>query len=38
MSDALKWLNASLREGDTVSPACASFDLFENYEDREETT
>jgi UDP-N-acetylmuramoylalanine--D-glutamate ligase len=35
-SDAVKTAYYLARNGDTVllSPACASFDLFENYEDR----
>ena len=35
-SDAVKQAYALGKNGDTVllSPACASFDLFENYEDR----
>ena len=36
MSDAVKTAQRLTEKGDTVllSPACASFDLFENYEDR----
>ena len=36
MSDAVKTAQHIAEKGDTVllSPACASFDLFENYEDR----
>jgi len=36
MKDAVKQAYQLARKGDTVllSPACASFDLFENYEDR----
>ena len=36
MSDAVKMAQRITEKGDTVllSPACASFDLFENYEDR----
>ena len=36
MSEAVKIANKMAERGDTVllSPACASFDLFENYEDR----
>jgi UDP-N-acetylmuramoylalanine--D-glutamate ligase len=36
MSDAVKQCYNIAKKGDTVllSPACASFDLFENYEDR----
>lgn len=36
MNDAVKMAQRMAEKGDTVllSPACASFDLFENYEDR----
>jgi UDP-N-acetylmuramoylalanine--D-glutamate ligase len=36
MEDAVKMAQRLTEKGDTVllSPACASFDLFENYEDR----
>ena len=36
MDEAVKIANKIAEKGDTVllSPACASFDLFENYEDR----
>jgi UDP-N-acetylmuramoylalanine--D-glutamate ligase len=36
MSDAVRTASKLAEKGDTVllSPACASFDLFENYEDR----
>lgn len=36
MTDAIEVSNRFAKHGDTVllSPACASFDLFENYEDR----
>ena len=36
MSEAVKMAYRLSEKGDTVllSPACASFDLFENYEDR----
>jgi UDP-N-acetylmuramoylalanine--D-glutamate ligase len=36
MNDAVKMAQRLAEKGDTVllSPACASFDLFENYEDR----
>jgi UDP-N-acetylmuramoylalanine--D-glutamate ligase len=36
MVDAVKMAQRMTEKGDTVllSPACASFDLFENYEDR----
>jgi UDP-N-acetylmuramoylalanine--D-glutamate ligase len=36
MEEAVKAAYYLSRNGDTVllSPACASFDLFENYEDR----
>jgi UDP-N-acetylmuramoylalanine--D-glutamate ligase len=36
MSEAVKVAYKIAKRGDTVllSPACASFDLFENYEDR----
>jgi len=36
MEEAVKSAYYLARNGDTVllSPACASFDLFENYEDR----
>ncbi len=36
MNDAVKMAQRLSEKGDTVllSPACASFDLFENYEDR----
>jgi UDP-N-acetylmuramoylalanine--D-glutamate ligase len=36
MSDAVQIAQHLAEKGDTVllSPACASFDLFENYEDR----
>lgn len=36
MQDAVKYAQRLSEKGDTVllSPACASFDLFENYEDR----
>jgi UDP-N-acetylmuramoylalanine--D-glutamate ligase len=36
MVDAVKMAQHLTEKGDTVllSPACASFDLFENYEDR----
>lgn len=36
MRDAVKYAQRMAEKGDTVllSPACASFDLFENYEDR----
>ena len=36
MEDAVKMAQRLSEKGDTVllSPACASFDLFENYEDR----
>jgi UDP-N-acetylmuramoylalanine--D-glutamate ligase len=36
MSDAVRTAQHLTEKGDTVllSPACASFDLFENYEDR----
>ena len=36
MTEAVKIANKMAEKGDTVllSPACASFDLFENYEDR----
>jgi UDP-N-acetylmuramoylalanine--D-glutamate ligase len=36
MEEAVKAAYYLARNGDTVllSPACASFDLFENYEDR----
>jgi UDP-N-acetylmuramoylalanine--D-glutamate ligase len=36
MNDAVKMAQRLTEKGDCVllSPACASFDLFENYEDR----
>ena len=36
MNDAVRMAQRLTEKGDTVllSPACASFDLFENYEDR----
>ena len=36
MNDAVRMAHRLAEKGDTVllSPACASFDLFENYEDR----
>jgi UDP-N-acetylmuramoylalanine--D-glutamate ligase len=36
MTDAVRMAQRMTERGDTVllSPACASFDLFENYEDR----
>ena len=36
MNDAVKMAQRLTEKGDTVllSPACASFDLFESYEDR----
>jgi UDP-N-acetylmuramoylalanine--D-glutamate ligase len=36
MNDAVRMAQRLSEKGDTVllSPACASFDLFENYEDR----
>ena len=36
MKDAVKQAYKLAKKGETVllSPACASFDLFENYEDR----
>jgi len=36
MKEAVEKAYALAEDGDTVllSPACASFDLFENYEDR----
>jgi UDP-N-acetylmuramoylalanine--D-glutamate ligase len=36
MNDAVKMAQRLSEKGDTVllSPACASFDLFESYEDR----
>ena len=36
MSDAVQMAQRLSEKGDTVllSPACASFDLFESYEDR----
>jgi UDP-N-acetylmuramoylalanine--D-glutamate ligase len=36
MNDAVRMAQRMTEKGDTVllSPACASFDLFENYEDR----
>jgi UDP-N-acetylmuramoylalanine--D-glutamate ligase len=36
MEDAVKMAQRLTEKGDAVllSPACASFDLFENYEDR----
>ena len=36
MNETVKIANKIAEKGDTVllSPACASFDLFENYEDR----
>jgi UDP-N-acetylmuramoylalanine-D-glutamate ligase len=36
MDDAVRMAQRLTEKGDTVllSPACASFDLFENYEDR----
>jgi UDP-N-acetylmuramoylalanine--D-glutamate ligase len=36
MTDAVRMAQRMTEKGDTVllSPACASFDLFENYEDR----
>ena len=36
MSEAVKIAHKVAKQKDTVllSPACASFDLFENYEDR----
>ena len=36
MEDAVKTAKSLSKSGDTVllSPCCASFDLFENYEDR----
>jgi UDP-N-acetylmuramoylalanine--D-glutamate ligase len=36
MNDAVRTAQLLTEKGDTVllSPACASFDLFENYEDR----
>ncbi len=38
LQEALDWAKAKSRSGDIVllSPACASFDLFKNYEDRGE--
>ncbi len=39
MEDAIRRARAAARRGDVVllSPACASFDMFENYEDRGDT-
>ena len=39
MEDALQYARVLAEPGDTVllSPACASFDMFENYEDRGDT-
>jgi UDP-N-acetylmuramoylalanine--D-glutamate ligase len=36
MNDAVRMAQRMTEKGDTVllSPACASFDLFQNYEDR----
>ena len=36
MEEAIQMAYKNSKNGDTVllSPACASFDLFENYEDR----
>jgi UDP-N-acetylmuramoylalanine--D-glutamate ligase len=34
MDDAVRMAQRQLRKETVLSPACASFDLFENYEDR----
>ena len=39
MEDAIQQARSLAQRGDVVllSPACASFDMFENYEDRGDT-